>query len=241
MFGGAASSSATLLGVPRTDGPPLPVFSDPGCRAAAAGCAGQRTVRSSSSDATSALQPPDSNPQSPSADNSSAQPRRTSDPLCGGGAAAAVAATSASAQDAGAAEHVEIVISYDPHDNIAASLSSMNSIGSAGSSAKLAPASAAGCGLAPPPILSPNFWSSATSLCQFPLPTSPNLASSSSSVSSVLPQSISACSLNPPPAAAAAAALLSPSLMLSNNASLFASNGVAYRQILNRENRKTVI
>jgi len=83
MFGGAASSSATLLGVPRTDGPPLPVFSDPGCRAAAAGCAGQRTVRSSSSDATSALQPPDSNPQSPSADNSSAQPRRTSDPLGG--------------------------------------------------------------------------------------------------------------------------------------------------------------
>ena len=188
VFGGPPGSSAALLGVPRADG--LQAFANQTCRAT--GCT--RTVRSSSSDAASALQP-DSNPQSPSADDSGAQPRRTSDPLCGGGAAA-------SGQDAaGLAENVEIVISFDPHDP-AASLSSVNSSGSGGSTAKLP----AGCALAPPPILSPNYWSSATSLHHFP---TTKFASSAAlgSNPSALPQSASSCSLNPPPT------LLKPSLL----------------------------
>jgi len=188
VFGGQPGSSAALLGVPRTDC--LPVFPDQTCRAT--GCT--RTFRSSSSDAASALQP-DSNPQSPSADNSTAQPRRTSDPLCAGGAAA-------SGQDAaGHAEHVEIVISFDPHDT-AASMSSVNSSACGGSTAKLP----AGYGLAPPPILSPNYWSSARSLCHFP---TTNLAFSAAvdSNPSALSQSVSSHSLNPP------SALLKPSLL----------------------------
>jgi len=191
VFGGAPVSSATLLGVPRADGPP--VFADPACRSAG-GCT--RTFRSSSSDAASALQP-DSNPQSPSADNTGTQPRRTSDPLCGGGGA------TASGQDAGGlAEHVEIVISFDPHDNTA-SMSSVNSSGSTGSTVRLP----AGCGLAPPPILSTNYWSSsATSLCHFPTTAFASSAAADSKPP-VLTQSVSSCSLNPP------AALLKPSLI----------------------------
>ena len=201
LFVGEPSSSATLLGVPRADC--LPVFADPACRSA--GCT--RAFRSSSSDAASALQP-DSNPQSPSADNSAAQPRRTSDPLCSGGG-----------QDAaGLAEHVEIVISLDPHDNTA-SLSSVNSSGSTGSSAKLP----AGCGLAPPPILSPYYWSSASSLCQFP---TTKFASSATADSkpSVLPQSVSSCSLNPP------APLLKPSLISNTPFSRQLSASLSDRQ-----------
>ena len=183
VFGG---SSAALLGVPRADG--LPVFADQTCRSA--GCT--RTFRSSSSDAASSLQP-DSNPQSPSAETSAAQPRRTSDPLCGGGA---------TQDSAGRADHVEIVISYDPHDT-AASLSSVNSAGSGGSTVKLP----AGSGLAPPPILSPNYQSPATSLYHFP---TTKFASSTIAISSpsVLAQSVSSCSLNPPPSP-----LLKPSLL----------------------------
>jgi len=193
----APNSSATLLGVPRADGPP--VFADPAYRGT--GCT--RTFRSSSSDAASALQP-DSNPQSPSADSSGAQPRRTSDPLCGGGAAS-------SGQDAaGLAEHVEIVISLDPHDNTA-SLSSVNSSGSTGSTA--------GCGLAPPPILSTNYWSSATSLCHFPTTKFASSATANSKPSA-LSQSVSACSLNPP------SALLKPSLI---------SNTLYSRQLSDRQ------
>lgn len=185
VFGGPPGSSGALLGVPRADGPP--VFVDQTCR-------GTRTFRSSSSDAASALQP-DSNPQSPSADDSTIQPRRTSDPLCSGGA-------SVPGQDAtGRPEHVEIVISFDPHDT-AASLTSVNSSLSGGSTAKLS----AGCGLAPPPILSPAYWSSATSLCHFP---TTKFASSTAVDSNppVLSQSASSCSLNPQ------SALLKPSLL----------------------------
>ena len=163
-----------------------------------AGCT--RTVRSSSSDAASSLQP-DSNPQSPSADDSTAQPRRTSDPICGGAGAA-------SGHDGkGHPDHVEIVISFDPHDH-AASLSSVNSAGSGGSTAKLPPP---GCALTPPPILSPSFWSSASSLGHFP---TSKFASSAAAVSksAALSQSVSSCSLNPP------SALFNPSSLLSNTA-----------------------
>jgi len=189
VFGGPPGSSAALLGVPRADG--LQAFASQTCRAT--GCT--RTVRSSSSDAASTLQP-DSNPQSPSADDSATQPRRTSDPLCSGGAAS-------SGQDgAGLAENVEIVISFDPHDP-AASLSSVNSSGSGGSTAKLQ----AGCALVPPPILSPNYWSSATSLHHFPTTKFASSSAAADSNPSVLPQSASSCSLNPPPA------FLKPSLL----------------------------
>jgi len=207
VFSGGPAGTGTLLGVPRADCLP-PVFDT----THAAGRGAARTVRSSSSDAAAALQP-DSNPQSPSADDSSAQPRRTSDPLCGGAAPAGGGQDPAKA--AHAAEHVEIVISFDPHDP-AASLSSVNSVGSgAPSAAKLPPP---GYALTPPPILTPSFWSSASSLGHFP---STKFASSSSSAAdlkpSAIPQSVSSCSLNPPSsssAAAAAAGLFSASSAL---------------------------
>jgi len=151
----------------------MPVFADPTCRST-------RTVRSSSSDATSALQA-DSNPQSPCGEDSLVQPRRTSDPLCGGG-------TAVSGQSsAGHPEQVEIVISLDPD----ASLSSINSAGSAGSTAKLPQ----GYALAPPPTLPSPLWSSASPVYHFQ---TSKFAPSPDSDRSELSKSISARSLNPP-------------------------------------------
>ena len=191
-FGGPAGGSVALLGVPRTDN--TAVYTDQTCRAT--GCT--RTFRSSSSDAASALQP-DSNPQSPSSDATGAQPRRTSDPGAAG---------SGNGAGGGDAEHVEIVVSFDPAHDTAASLTSVNSSGSGGSTMRLPPP---GCGLAPPPILSPNYWSSASSLCHFP--TTAKLTSTPAADSTKLPglsQSVSSCSLNPPPPSSS---LLKPSLL----------------------------